>query len=221
MAPHSCPPDHGSEVPRHGPWLDSEVGHKAREVASEVGVDDSRHGVRRKPRGVELSLCQSASRSHSTYRRDQGAQRHARTTRPTPGLPASQGLSTLGGGYCHDLFPELSPTFMHASRSSLVHHRVHYSLPSPSSVTPHESVPIRTNPASASHAAKPSARFGQPLTQQSQHPHASEDDRAIGYHVADHVTDTQPRATQATSSAGHLPGVPVPWGSQPSFPSIY
>jgi len=23
--------------------------------------------------------------------------------------PASQGLSTLGGGYCHDLFPTLSP----------------------------------------------------------------------------------------------------------------
>src|SRR5882724_842548 len=126
-----------------------------------------------------------------------------------------------GGGYFHDPFPELSPTFMHASRSSLVHHRVHYSLPSPSSVPPHESVLIRTDPASASLTSKPSARFGQPLTQQSQHPHASEDDRAIGYHVADHVTDAQPRATQATSSAGHLPGVPVPWGSQPSFPSIY
>src|SRR5882724_2675170 len=110
---------------------------------------------------------------------------------------------------------------MHASWFSLVHHWVHYSFPSPSSVMPHESVLIRTDPASASHASKPSARFGQPLTQQSQHPHAPEDDCAIGYHVADHVTDAQPRTTQATSSAGHLPGMPVPWGSQPSFSSIY
>src|SRR5882724_12653105 len=31
---------------------------------------------------------------------------HWKTTR----LPASQGLSTLGGGYCHNLFPTLSPS---------------------------------------------------------------------------------------------------------------
>src|SRR5882724_376153 len=100
--------------------------------------------------------------------------------------------SLIYGVRCHDPFPELSPTFMHASRSSLVHHRVHYSLPSPSSVTPHKSVLIRTDPTSASHALKPSARFGQPPMQQSQHPHAPEDGRVIGYHVADHMTDAQP-----------------------------
>src|SRR5882724_1224690 len=44
---------------------------------------------------------------------------------------------------CHDPFPEISPTFMHASRFSLIHHRVHYSLPSPSSVMPHETVVLR------------------------------------------------------------------------------
>ena len=54
--------------------------------------------------------------------------------------------------------------------------------------------------------------------QQSQHPHTPEDDRIIGHHVADHVTDAQPRATQATSSAGHLPGYLGPEGFNPHFP---
>src|SRR5882724_10754282 len=97
---------------------------------------------------------------------------------------------------------------MHASQFSLVHHRVHYSLPSPSHVMPHESVPIITDPASASHASKPSAQSGLSPTQRSQHPHAPEDDHVIGHHVANHMTNTQPRATQATPSAGHLLGLP-------------
>src|SRR5882724_4531298 len=108
-----------------------------------------------------------------------------------------------------------------ASESVLTHFllgSLQFSLPIYS--TPHESVPITTDPASASHASKLSTRSGPPPTHWSQHLHAPEDDRVIGHHVADHVTDAQPRTTQAASSAGHLLGLPGSWGFQPSFLSF-
>ena len=72
--------------------------------------------VGEKARGVD-NVGWSASTSTRTYRRDPGACKCARTIGTTsqhtcwverPG-PASQGLSTLRGGYCHDSFLELSP----------------------------------------------------------------------------------------------------------------
>ena len=50
--------------------------------------------------------------------------------------------------------------------------------------------------------------------QQSQCPHAPEDDRVISHHVADHVTDAQPCATQAASAYLGLEG------SNPCFPFL-
>src|SRR5882724_13083946 len=96
-------------------------------------------------RGVEF-YGRSASKSPSTYRRCPGAHHHAWTTRSSVKLPASQGLSTLGGGYCHDLFPELSLTYLHSSRSSLASHWVHYGSPSLSAT--HPTSPSRLHPTS-------------------------------------------------------------------------
>src|SRR5882724_3233840 len=104
---------------------------------------------------------------------------------------------------------------MHVSRSALVHYWVHYSRTPPSQVTPHESVPITTDSTSMYNSSKPPTRSGLPPMQQSQCPLAPEDDHVIGHHMADHVTDAQPCATQAASSAGHLPGLPGSWGFQP------
>src|SRR5882724_2637641 len=101
----------------------------------------------------------------------------------------------MGAGLCHDPFPELSPIYMHASQSALVHYRVHYSMTSPSHVTPHKSVLITTDSASMYHSSKPPTQSGLLPMQRSQRPHAPEDDHVISHHMADHMTNVHPRTT--------------------------
>ena len=53
---------------------------------------------------------------------------------PTKALPMNE--AHVGGAHCHDLFPELSLTYLHSSQSSLVSYWVHYSSPSLSATHP-------------------------------------------------------------------------------------
>src|SRR5882724_4513868 len=86
--------------------------------------------------------------------------------------------------------------------------------------TPHESFPTTSDFDLTPHPLSPSVQSRLLLTQRPQRTHVSEDDRVTGHHVADHVTDAQPRATHATSSAGHPLGLPGSWGFQPPFLSF-
>src|SRR5882724_12005032 len=70
-------------------------------------------------RGVESVFGQSALTLTHNYRQDPSTHRHTWTTNTAnqgtsmkgeqQARPALQGLSTLGGGYCHDPFPMPSP----------------------------------------------------------------------------------------------------------------
>src|SRR5882672_8634801 len=83
-----------------------------------------------------------ASVPPATYRRDSGARAvhgppGSPVETPTDPIPTSQGLSTLGGGYCHDLFPELSPYFVPWLIHDLCHIRTFLQLPSlPTDLSP-------------------------------------------------------------------------------------
>ena len=69
-------------------------------------------------RGVELEYGQLALTVTNTYRHPSDAHEHAWTKNASnhgayanegQRIPALQGFSALGGGYCHNLFPMLSP----------------------------------------------------------------------------------------------------------------
>ena len=115
-------------------------------------------------------------------------------------IPALQGLSTLGGGYCHDLFPLLSPI-------SLPLHKPHQShLTDPSQNFPDL---ISSMDQSRSHPTGPLGPHSNAFQATTRTPVETgltglRDRMAF----QDHVTITQPCITHATSSAGHLASRP-------------
>src|SRR5882724_9418979 len=115
-------------------------------------------------------------------------------------------------GRCHESFPPAksrAPTHTTYFRA--------YSpprLPSPRFRQPNPTRSDRRPPLTifASHPT-----FKPPIGTTQAHPHIPSEDNTTASHVADHVTDTKPRACRTTASSGHLPSQSRPRGFQPPF----
>jgi len=112
------PTDTCDKVPRHRARSHLEMGLDGHEVIGNSVGDGSLHGGREKL--GEWTILVSWPQQHLTVIGGTQALIVAHRPAVLPAKvyaeqdsegprPASQGLSTLGGGYCHDLFPMLSP----------------------------------------------------------------------------------------------------------------
>jgi len=105
---------------------------------------------------------------------------------------------------------------MHGSWFSLIHYGFTIACP-PHHVTPHESVLIITDPASVSHASKPSAQSHCTHTAVTAPPCPKSDDRVIGHHVADHDDRCANHTPLRLPRQQHLHRLPGSEGSNPRF----
>jgi len=106
--PDRIPTHNGSEIPRHQAVSDLHMRLQGHEVASDVrfkfkGHIGSRHHEQRE---LLVSWPQQWPTIIGILQVPIGVHR---PPMPPVEAPAFQGLSTLGGGYCHEPIPELSP----------------------------------------------------------------------------------------------------------------
>jgi len=120
-----------------------------------------------------------------------------------------------GGGYCHELFPQLSPE----QPTTPLTFRFTLSLSFPPQVQTTDSDPLRLLAPFTIFASHPTLR---PQSEPPWHiPHIPSEDNATASHMADHVTDTKPCTCQTTASSGQLPSRSRPRGFQPLSASFY
>src|SRR5882724_11176578 len=115
--PDRMPAHHSDEVPWNMVGSSREMGRDSHQVVGYCtgygGLHDGRQKLvqramvvsRPRHRPVIIGKTQALAVTHGPPTPPVEAPARPKTSTP----PASQGLSTLGGGYCHDLFPTLSP----------------------------------------------------------------------------------------------------------------
>ena len=114
---NGLPAHRSDEIPRDMVGSSREMGLDSHQIVGYCTGDGGLHDWRQKmvrramvvswPRHcpVIIGKTQVLAVAHRPLTPSVEAPARPRTSTP----PASQGLSTLGGGYCHDLFPTLSP----------------------------------------------------------------------------------------------------------------